>query len=150
MLFRHSVCKKPDTDRTRTTKQDAPPCQRPCYVSFQVVECDSTKRTLKVAKNINSQNPARPVTPAFVISAVVALWIGVAMACPTPDALTLILGIALALIPFVVLLTLTIRFVRMRGIQLPLFVSVLLGIVIGVSTGFLSVSAFHFGSYLLA
>jgi hypothetical protein len=99
---------------------------------------------------MNSQNQTASVSPALVISAVIALLVGVAIACPTPDFFTLILGIALALIPFMVLLTVAIRFVRKRGILLSRLVSVALGAGIGVSTGFLCVSAFRFGSYLLS
>lgn len=85
-----------------------------------------------------------------MIVSVVALLVGVAIACPTSDFLTLMLDVALALIPFVALVTLTIRFVRKRGVLLSLWMSILLGVVIGVSVGFLSVSAFRFGSYLLS
>jgi hypothetical protein len=99
---------------------------------------------------MNSQNQAASVSLALVISAVIALFVGVAIACPTPDFLTLLLGIALALIPFMVLLTVAMRFVRRRGILLSRLASVVLGVGIGVSTGFLSVSAFRFGSYLLS
>jgi hypothetical protein len=98
---------------------------------------------------MNSQNQIASVSPALVITAVIALLISVAIACPTPDFLTLMLGIALALIPFMVMLTVAIRFVRRRGILLSRSVSVALGAGIGVSTGFLSVSASRFGSYLL-
>lgn len=99
---------------------------------------------------MNQQNPAKSVSPAFAIAAVITLLVGVAIACPTPDFLTLILGVALALIPFVALVTLTIRFLRQRGILLSRWMSILLGCVIGLSAGFLSVSAFRFGSYLLS
>ena len=99
---------------------------------------------------MNYKNQAASVSPALVISAVIALLVGVAIACPTPDFFTLILGIALALIPFMVLLTLAIRFVRRRGILLSRLAAVALGAGIGVSTGFLSVSAFQLGSYLLS
>ena len=84
-----------------------------------------------------------------MIAAVVALLVGVAIACPTPDVLTLILGLALALIPFVILITLTIRLIRKRGFLLSLRMSILLGGVIGVSIGYLSVSAFRLASYVL-
>lgn len=99
---------------------------------------------------MNYKNQAASVSPALVISAVIALLVGVAIACPTPDFFTLILGIALALIPFMVLLTMAIRFVRRRGILLSRLAAVALGAGIGVSTGFLSVSAFQLGSYLLS
>jgi hypothetical protein len=99
---------------------------------------------------MNSQNQAASVNSALVISAVIALLVGVAVACPTPDFLTMILGIAISLIPFMVLLKVAIRFVRRRDILLSRLASVMLGAGIGVSTGFLSVSAFRFGSYLLS
>ena len=99
---------------------------------------------------MSSQNQATSVRPALVISAAIALLVGVALACPTPDFITLIFGTALALIPFIVLLAVTIRVVRRRAILLSPLVSIGLGAVIGMSAGFLSVSAFRFGSYLIS
>ena len=99
---------------------------------------------------MNNLNRATSVRPALVISAITALLVGVVIALPTPDFVTLILGVGVALIPLIVLLALTNRIIRRRAVQFSRLVSVALGAGVGLSTGFLSVSAFQFGSYLLS
>lgn len=99
-------------------------------------------------KKVRPQKLTRSVRRAFLIAAVAAFLVGTAIGCPTADFPTLILGLAMAFIPFVILVTLAIRIGRKRGILLALCRSILLGAVIGRTAGFLSVSTFRFGSYL--
>lgn len=77
------------------------------------------------------------VSPALTVSAIISLLVGVWVACPVPDLFALIIGLAVALIPFLILLGSTIRIVRTRGIHPSYGVAIRFGI--GISSVLLSV-----------
>ena len=70
--------------------------------------------------------------------------VGALIALPTADFITVLIGIGIAMITLVVVITLTCRIINQRNIELSPLITMITGCGIGLLTGFLSVALFRF------
>jgi hypothetical protein len=95
--------------------------------------------TNRCVKKMNSPAKSANATPTLTISAIISLLGSLFVASPTPDLAIIIVGIAIAFIPFLIMLAATIRILRNRGIHLSSGIAIGLGIGIGLSAVLLSI-----------
>lgn len=74
----------------------------------------------------------------ITVSAVLAWMVGAVFQTPAPDVLTLLIWIALTLVPFLILLIAAIRILRKRGVRLSRWVAIVIGSGIGMAANLLS------------
>jgi len=100
-----------------------------------------------VPNNMNDQSQKATVSRGLVFFSIIAMLIGVSIAIPTADLITLILGVFIAILPLIALLLVANQIIRRRSIILTPLISITIGFGLGILTGFLSVSAFHAITY---
>lgn len=77
---------------------------------------------------------------SMVFAACIAVFVGVVIASPSSDFLTLLIQFAVALLPLLLLLTASMRIQRKRGVPRSIAGALGCGLGIGVSAAFLSVA----------